>query len=192
MNDIEKKIKVTGAKQGLLLGVVIMILSIFYFYFVTEMARSAVLLAAGSVFFYLFLPVFIIVFLCFKLRAAIGGYWTFKQATTGIFIMFLSAYFIYLAGMNLVFYKFVEPDYLHKAQVAATNVQTRYMKEKGADQKSIDAKIAETTTEIKQQKDATFGDAVRSVLMYILFIFVFSLLFASLFKKNPPGQIQAT
>ena len=96
----EQKIKINGVKSGLWLGLAITSLGIFYFYYITSIAKSAILLVAGPVFFYLFIPIFIIVFLCFDQRRKIGGYWTFKQATTGIIITFLTAFILNTVSMN--------------------------------------------------------------------------------------------
>jgi len=183
---IDKKIKVNGIKSGFILGAIISALSIFYFYYVTSLVKSAILLVAGPVFFYLFIPIFAIVFLCFDARKRVGGYWSARQATTGIFIMFAIAYFIYLIAVNLIFYKVVEPDYLHKTQVASVAARTNFMKQNGADQKTIDKTIAEMNKSISNQGDVTIGSTVLWIGIYIMFIFIFALIFGSLFKKDPP------
>ena len=182
----EQKIKINGVKSGLWLGLAITSLGIFYFYYITSIAKSAILLVAGPVFFYLFIPIFIIVFLCFDQRRKIGGYWTFKQATTGIFITFLTAFILYTVSMNLIFYKFIEPGYLHKTQIAVISAKTQFMKQRGLDKTVIDKNIAQMNKDLVQQQNVTIGTTIQWTMIYILFIFIFSLVFGALFKKEPP------
>jgi len=54
----EQKIKINGVKSGLWLGLAITSLGIFYFYYITSIAKSAILLVAGPVFFLSFYPDF--------------------------------------------------------------------------------------------------------------------------------------
>jgi hypothetical protein len=181
----EQKIKINGVKSGLWLGLAITSLGIFYFYYITAIAKSAILLAAGPVFFYLFIPIFVIAFLCFDQRRKIGGFWTFKQATTGIFMMLLTAFILYSVAMNLIFYKFVEPDYLHKTQVAVINAKTQFMQQRGLDKTDVDKNIAQMNKDLAQQQNVTIGTIIQRIMIYILFIFIFSLVFGALFKKEP-------
>jgi len=185
-SDIERRIKINGVKSGLLLGIITTALGVFYFYFITSIAKSPILIVAGPVFFYLFIPIFVIVYLCFDARKKIGGYWTFKQATTGIFIMFLVAYLLYLVFMNLIFYKFIEPNYLQKTQVAAIAAKTTFMKQNGASADAIRSNLAEMNKSIGQQTSVTIGSTVIWIFIYTIFIFIFALIFGSLFKKDPP------
>jgi len=68
MDDIEQHIKIYGVKSGVLLGLILLSLSIFSFYFITSLARSLALLLFGPIVFTLVIPVITVVFLCFNFR----------------------------------------------------------------------------------------------------------------------------
>jgi hypothetical protein len=182
--DIEQKIKKTFLAYGLILGACYLVLTIFSYYFITSITQSAVLFIASPIFFRLFVPVLITLIFCYKGRAKIGGLWTFKQATTGIFIMFFIAFLIQFIGNDIIFDKFIAPDSVQKTQVAALNVKTLNLKEQGYDQKTIDKNIAEMKKDFTQQTSpATVGGTLQEVIFSILFIFVFALIFGALFRN---------
>ncbi len=192
MSDIEQKIKINGIKSGILLGVIITALSIISYYFITT-TKSPALFVAAPILFSVFIPIFCVVFLCFNQRKKICGFWTFKQATTGIFVSFLIAYLIQFICVTLIFNNFVAPDNLQKTQTAAINMKTIILKQRGDKQASIDKDIAEMQKDFNQQKNATIGSTIQGVVISILFIFLFALIFGSLFKKDPPAYTtQAT
>jgi hypothetical protein len=184
-DNLEKKIKVFGAKNGVLLGLILLSLSIFSFYFITSIARSLPLLLLGPIIFTFVIPVIIVVLLCFNFRKKIGGFWTVRQATTGIFIMFLTAYVIQIVGRDLVFAKFIEPDMAKKTQAAFINTSTSLRSQPGANQKQIDQNIADIKKGFEEQSNITIAKFIQGLAISIIFIFVFALIFAGLFKKEP-------
>ncbi|MDB5091242.1 MAG: hypothetical protein JWR09_5236 [Mucilaginibacter sp.] len=186
MNDIEQKIKINGVKSGLLLGLIITGLSILSYYFITSISKSPVLFVAGPIVFSVFIPIFCVVFFCFNARKNIGGYWTFKQATTGIFTMFLVAYLVQFIGKSIVFDKFVEPNSIQKTQTAAINAKADILKQRGNNQAAIDKDIAEMKKDFAQQQNTSVGSTIQGIIISILFIFLLALIFGSLFKKDPP------
>src|SRR5579864_2566462 len=96
--NIEQRIKITFIQYGIALGIILTGLSIFSYYLITQITKSPVLFVAGPILLSIFIPIIITIFFCFNGRRKIGGYWTFRQATTGIFIMFIIAYIIQLVG----------------------------------------------------------------------------------------------
>ena len=186
MNDIERKIKINGVKSGVLLGLIITALSISSYYFITSIIKSAVLFVAGPIIFSIFIPIFCVVFFCFNARKSIGGYWTFKQATTGIFTMFLIAYLVQFIGKSIIFDKFIEPNGIQKTQTAAINAKAAILKQRGNDQAAIDKDIAEMKKEFGQQQNTSIGSVIQGIVISILFMFLLALIFGSLFKREPP------
>ncbi len=186
MNDIEQRIKINGVKSGLLLGLIITALSIISYYFITSITKSPVLFVAGPILFSVFIPIFCVVFFCFNARKKIGGYWTFKQATTGIFIMFLIAYLLQFIAKDIVFDRIIEPGNIQKTQTAAINARADILKQRGNNQKTIDKSIAEMKKDFIQQQNVSVGSTIQGILISILFIFLLALIFGSLFKKDPP------
>jgi len=186
MNDIEQRIKINGVKNGLLLGVIITALSIGSYYFITSGSASPILFVAAPIFFSVFIPIFCVVFFCFNARKQIGGFWTFKQATTGIFTMFLIAYLVQFIGKDIVFDKVIEPGNIQKTQTAAINAKTTILKQRGNSQKAIDSDIGEMKKDFSQQQNVSVGSTIQGIVISILFIFLLALIFGSLFKKDPP------
>jgi hypothetical protein len=158
-------------------------LSISSYYLITRVTTSPVLFVAVPIFFSLFIPILLTVFFCFDGRKKLGGYWTFKQATTGIFIMFLVAYLIQFVGKDIVFNKFIEPNNIVNTQNAAISAKAALMKQSGDAPKVVDNSIAEMKKDFAMQQNITIGSTIQGIVFSILFIFLFALIFASLFKK---------
>jgi len=185
MNDIEQKIKTNGVKNGLILGLVITALSIASYYLITT-TTSPLMFVGAPVLFSVFIPIFTVIFLAFKARKDIGGYWTFKQATTGIFVMFLVAFAFNYLGKELIFDKLVEPNNAVKVQAAAVNAKIAILKERHASQELIDKNVAELKKDFSQASPS-IGNAITGIVISILFVFILALLFGALFKKDPPA-----
>jgi len=186
MDNIEQEIKINGIKNGVLLGLILLSLSIFSFYFITSIAKLFSLILLGPIVFTFVIPVIAVALLCFNFRKKIGNFWTFKQATTGIFIMFLIAYFIQTIGRDFVFAKLIEPDMAKKTQVAFINASSSLKSRSGADKKQIDQNIADIKKGFNEQRNITVASFIQGLAISIIFIFVFALVFAALFKKEPP------
>lgn len=185
MDNIEQKIKINGLQNGVLLGSILLCLSIFSFYFITSLTKSFSLILFGPIVFTFVIPVIMVSLLCFYFRKKVGNFWTFKQATTGIFIMFLTAYAIQIIGRDLIFAKLIEPDMVKKTQVAFINASTSLKSRAGADQKQIDQNIAEIKKGFNEQSNVTTAKFIQGLTISVIFIFVFALIFAALFKKEP-------
>ncbi len=127
-------------------------------------------------------------FLCFKARKDVGGYWTFKQATTGIFTMFLVAFVLQFIGKDIIFDKFVEPGNALKVQTAAVNAKAAILKQRGNKPEVIDKDIAELKKDFTQPAP-TVGSTIQGIIISIIFIFILALVFGALFKRDPPGMV---
>ncbi len=101
--------------------------------------------------------------------------------------MFIIAYFIQFIGKDIVFDKYVAPSSIQNTQIAAINAKTTIGKQRGESEKQIDNDIAEMKKDFKAQQNVTIGSTIQGVVISILFIFLFALIFGSLFKKDPPG-----
>lgn len=187
MDNLEQQIKISGAKKGLFLGVILTALSIISYYFIISITNSPITFIIAPIIFTVFIPIFCVVMICFSLRKQIGGYWTFKQATTGIFIVLLIAYLIQLVGKDLVFDRFVEPNINQKLQTIALNTKLQIMKKNHEKQPAIDKSMADLKAEFNNQNNITVTGAIQNIIFSIIFIFLMALIFGSLFKKDPPG-----
>jgi hypothetical protein len=183
VQTLEQNIKKSGFKNGLILGLVITILNILSFYLITSPSISAILFIVAPIISRAVIPILVVIFLCFNIRKKVGGLWTFKQATTGIFIMLMTAYLVNLVGKDLVFDKIIEPNGVQKTQMAAINAKASNMKEKGADQDKINASIADMKKDFVQGDNFSIGGFITENAFIILFLFVFALIFASLIRN---------
>jgi hypothetical protein len=184
--ELEQRIRIIFLKYGIVLGFILLAFDISSYYIITRITTSPVLFVAVPIFFSLFIPIFLTVFFCFNGRKKLGGYWTFKQATTGIFIMFLVAYLIQFIGKDIIFNKFIEPNNVVNTQNAAVAAKTALMRQRGNAQKVIDSSIADMKRDFAAQQNTTIGSTIQGIIFSILFIFLFALIFGSLFKKIPP------
>lgn len=183
--SFEKKIKSTGVSTGLLYGVVSLVLVIFNFYYMTTLVTSFWAVVTGPFVISIILPIVISIFLTIDFRKKIGGFWSFKQATTGLFIMFFVGYLISFTG-NLVFSKVIEPNMVEKMEAAMVNATTAMMEKSNAPQDQIDKALESTHKSFEDQKVQTVGKIVKGVVIAVIICFVFALIFGAIFKKEKP------
>jgi hypothetical protein len=189
LETLEQKIKITFIKNGLWLGLILVGLAIASFYVIVTIAKSPILFVMLPLVFSFVLPVVAVLFFCFSGRKKIGGYWNFRQATTGIFIMFLIAYAIQTIGRDFIFAKLIEPNMVEKTQTAFMGTMTILKKQPGADIKRLNEKEAEVVQNFKEEKDKTIASVITTIFFSIIFIFVFALIFAALFKRERPVYV---
>lgn len=127
----------------------------------------------------------IYVLLTLDLRKKIGGFWSFKDALKGIFLMSLIAN-AGSAVFNFIFYKFLEPNAYDKIIGFVTEGLTGTYEKMGMSQDKVDEAIAQVETSLKSQFQPSILDFLKTLGISILVGFVMSLIFAAIFKKNPP------
>jgi hypothetical protein len=181
-NDIRKK----GAMTGIPLGLILMVLNIFSFYFITTIATSFWMISFGPIIFSVLIPLVIAGIFCSDLRKKLGGYWTFKQATTAIFMMMFVSYAITYLGANILFGKVIEPHMVEKTQTAVIGATTQMMEKQGVDQEKIDEQTEKMQKQFAIQTDASPVKVLTGIAVSLIFIFVLALIFAAIFKKDPP------
>jgi hypothetical protein len=181
---LDSKIKKQGVINGLLLGVIQFALAVLSFYFMISIAQSAVLITAGATIFSYVLPLISAVILCFSLRKKIGGLWTMRQATTGIFIMFLVSYLVLFISRDQIFARVIEPNMVQKTEQAMTNALIKLKADKGVNGKEVDQKISDLKKELRSGENVSIGRQIQSFGITIIFLFVLSLIFAAFFKRE--------
>lgn len=125
------------------------------------------------------------VYFTLEIRKAVGGYWSFKEALKGIFVLFIIPS-ILMYFISLAFGKWVEPDYAAKVTEITLNTTTEMMENFTNDQDVIDEAIAETELALEKQFNPSIGDMSKSLGISILVYFVFSLVWAAIFKRERP------
>jgi hypothetical protein len=189
METIEQKLRKNGITNGLLLGIIIFVSGIISFYFITAMTNNMIMLVLGPILFSTLVPLIFAVVFCFDLRKKIGGFWSYRQATTGIFIMFLCAYLLSYAG-NLVFSKVIEPDMVEKMKTVFVTTTTNVLEKQKVDQETIDKKVSDIESNFDSQKKMTAVTVVKSLGIAIIMDFVLALIFAAFFKREPLLQAE--
>ncbi|WP_069658605.1 DUF4199 domain-containing protein [Arcticibacter eurypsychrophilus] len=180
----QKKLKKTGAIYGLILGIIMILAGMISFYLMSSTSNLAVVVGTPIVFSIL-LPLVAAVVLILNLRKKINGYWDLRQATTGIFILFLVAYFVSTTG-NIAYIKAAGPGLKVKTKENLIRVTSSFLEKQGADQVEIDAAVDKVNAGFAESPDLKIGDVIMGYLQAVIIIFVAALVFAAIFKREPP------
>lgn len=129
--------------------------------------------------------ILIYVFFTLDLKKKVAPYWPFKDALKSIFIMALVANTVSLVFTSL-FYKFIEPGAYDKIIVIITDNVTLMYEKMGMSEDLIEKALKDVEKQFKSQYNPTILDFIKSLGISILVGFVMSLIFAAIFKKNPP------
>jgi len=180
----DKDLKKDALKNGVGFGLITLVLGLISAYILVQTTSM------WTIFLVPFLlniiaPIVIAVFFSIDLRKKIGGYWNFRKATSGIFIMFMSAYII-SSLLNLAFVKLVDPDMPEKIQTSVTDATVKVMENQGVEQSKIDEVIKAKNDDFAQKKNGTLMQNLQGYLIGVIFVFVFALIFGAIFKKDPP------
>nr|WP_294949778.1 DUF4199 domain-containing protein [uncultured Mucilaginibacter sp.] len=184
--DFDKQLKKQSLNKGLVLGLIMGVLGILSFYFMTGMASSMLAIIAGPVVLSIIIPIVLAALFSGDLRKTIGGFWNFKQAVTGIFIMFFTAYVVSYLISSVLFAKLIEPNMVDKTEAAMVNVMTNMLEKTSADQAAIDKSLDDVHKKFEEQKNITVGKQIQSFAVGVIFVFVFALIFAAIYKKERP------
>lgn len=183
METLEQKIRKAGAINGLIFGIIFLVLGIFLFYLVTSMTTNFwVITIVGPIGITFLIPIAVAIWLCFDLRKKIGGFWNFRQATTGIFIMFFVCYLVSTIG-NLGFSTLIEPEMTTKMKNVYTNATVQMMTKQGVEQEKIDKQVADMDSKFEDPRSP--GKMAKGLGISIILDFVFALIFAAFFKREP-------
>ena len=180
----QRQMQKKAALSGLVFGVISLVIGIAALYVIADTNSMAVVIGSPIVLSFI-LPIILAVYFCLNLRKQVGGYWSFREATSGIFVLFISAYLVYSAG-NYVFAKAVDPNINKAVKENIVNVTERFASEQDIPTEQIDEKIEEMRDQLAEEHTQTAGKIFQSVVFAIIIIFVGSLIFAPIFKKDPP------
>lgn len=186
MEDIDRKIKKNGALCGIALGVFILLLNLFSIYFTVFIASSLLVIAIiGPLFITYILPFIAGILICNYLRKKIGGYWSFRQATTGFFVLFFLAFWISTGGKILYLEK-INPEMKNKIANAFIKANVDYMQSQHKSRVEINKRNAEIISNSERTNQMSFGGLIQGFLLTILIIFIVSLIFAAFYKNERP------
>ncbi|MBC8052253.1 MAG: DUF4199 domain-containing protein [Sphingobacteriaceae bacterium] len=179
-----KRIRKQAFSNGFILGAVLLIADILILY---ALAYSK---SVSLIFFSYLLVVFIIpltaaIILIRHLRKKIGGYWNLRQATSGIFIIFISAYLISSAG-SFLFIQYMKPDIMADAKRNSVNVFGNFFEKIDADPDEADKLIESVETQFDSMSKSSAGSVFSNLLSSIIILFVAALIFGAIFKREEP------
>jgi hypothetical protein len=166
--------------NGLIIGIISTVIGIVIYYVAPSMMAS---LPFGIVMGVLSLVLYII--FTIDLRKKIGNYWSFRTALKGIFLMAFIAGTVNMIIIN-VFYKFIEPGAFEKISGYMADNLSQNLERMGMEQDKIDQMVAQSLEKLKSQLNPGVADLFKNFGMQILVQFIMSLIFAAIFKKDPP------
>lgn len=172
--------------NGLIIGVLASVIGILTYYVAPSLMGS---IGYGIGMMVISLALYI--FFTLDLRKKIGGYWNFRTALKGIFLMAFIAG-IFSIAFNFIFYKFIEPGAFEKISGHVTAGLTKTFESMGMEQEQIDSTIEKQLETMKGQFDPTFKDLAKNFGIAVLIQFIMSLIFAAIFKKESPVFVQNT
>lgn len=125
------------------------------------------------------------IYFTLEIRKEIGGFWTYREAISAIFVLFIIPSVI-LYFFSILFGTWIEPGYHDKISEAALNSTTELMEKITTDQELIDKTIGETEIALQKQLNPSFSDIVKSLGFSVLVYFIAALIWAAIFKRDKP------
>ncbi|MHB8207391.1 DUF4199 domain-containing protein [Mucilaginibacter sp.] len=193
LGGVDSNVKKKGLVKGLILGCIVVILNILSFYYMTGTVESHPLLVLpGSFILTIVIPLITIILFTLNIRGSIGGYWSFRQAVTAIFIMLFTTYIMLTIGRDILFVKLVEPNMVQK--IGAVMVESRMRKDQldGMSSAQIIQDLAFEKKNFSVQVDNGQWAIVESIPENILITFVLAIMLAAIFKKERPFLVEKT
>lgn len=166
--------------NGIIIGILSSVIGVVTFYMFPSLLGS-MSFGIGT----LVVSLLIYIFFTLDLRKKIGGYWSFREALKGIFLMAFVAGLLY-SIVNYVFYKFIEPDAFLKISGFVEEGMSKTFESMGMEQDKIDEAVSKQVEGMKAQYDPTPLQFLKNLGIAVLIQFVMSLIFAAIFKKEAP------
>lgn len=166
--------------NGIIIGILSSVIGIVTFYMFPSLLGS-MSFGIGS----LIVSLLIYVFFTLDLRSKVGGYWNFREALKGIFLMAFIAGLFY-SIVNFVFYKFIEPDAFTKISGFVEEGMSKTFESMGMEQEKVDEAVSKQVEGMRAQYDPTLLQFLKNLGIAVLVQFVMSLIFAAIFKKEAP------
>jgi len=191
MQDLNRQIRIKGAQYGAVLGAVILALHLFSYFLMTKVSTPLWVTAFSPLIFTNLLPIVAAILLCLRLREKIGGYWELRQASSGIFVMFLTSYLIFFFGF-LLFSKVIEPATDINLQNKIESVKAAIRQNQGTSQQHINEETKGLRKDFNDRQKSGVWGFVQSFGIVVVLLFLASLIFGALFKNDPPQYIKVS
>ncbi len=165
-------------QESLKYGLILAAVNIFVFLLVYYVKPDLMISTAYAIVSF-FISLGLIIYFTLELRKKAGGYWSFKEALSNIFIVLIVsgviAYFF-----NVLFGKFIEPQYVEFMKNA--------MYEKFENSALSQEQRDNIVDEVGKQFNPGMGGIIKALAISVLAYFVEALILAAIFKKNRPFE----
>lgn len=125
------------------------------------------------------------VYFTLQIRRQIGGFWTFREAISAIFVLFILPSVVVML-FSIAFGKWIDPSYNDFIKESTLNMTTELLEKVSNDQDMIDKTIEETEVALDKQLNPSFVDVLKSLATSVLMYFIISLIWAAIFKRDRP------
>ncbi|SEM21317.1 Protein of unknown function [bacterium A37T11] len=177
-------VQVEARKIAIVNGLILAAINIFIFLLVYYAAPNLMGNMAYSI-IQLVVGIALAVYFTLNIRKKIGGYWSFKEALSAIFVLFIiNVVVVYF--VTLAFGKFIEPGYPEKMKEIVLNGTTDMMEKISQDQDAIDKTIEEVEKSLDSQFNPGIIDVLKSLCISVIMYFIGALVFAAIFKRDKP------
>ena len=187
MDSSLKTLRKNAFLYGLLLGITLLVIDIITLY-AFSLRESMIWVLLAYLFGSIILPLSAAIGVITRLRDKIGGYWNQREATSGIFIVFLCAYLVSSFGRLLCFQ--IIPD---QTKSSAINNFASAVGQFLTNLKFQPHTIENIVKSIRQQFDtidvSKIGVLLPNLMFLIIILFVVAFIFGNILKRSPkPGQ----
>jgi len=179
----DKKVGKEGQKYGIYLGVILLAMGITSTYLVMN-ASNFVLAGIVSGVVYFIVLAGLAAYFSLEMRKAAGGYWTFRQAFRGIFIML--AVVVVIVQLGTTAFNAIDPEPQQKVFDQSVKSMIDNFENLGVDEEMIDKQVAEM--EKKREEAGTFSvsNTMKTLGISLVMYAVFGLILAAIFKRKRP------
>jgi len=183
--QLPNALKKEAAKNGVFWAIINIAIFLVVFYVKPDLMGSFVYLLIQF-----FIGIGLAVYFCLELRKKAGGYLSFREALSNIFIMFIVQALI-VFFFTILFGK-IEPSYISKMKSITANSTTTMMEKMGMDQEKIDEALAKNEAAMEKQFNPGVKEVIMGVGTVAIMYFIGALIFAAIFKKDRPFFAQTT
>lgn len=178
-----KSLKSISLKNGLILGVISLLLGIFFMW-ITKSVDSFITFYVLMILVSFVIPVVLYCIFSVRMRRANGGYWNFKEALQSIFIML--AVTVLVSNLGTVAFNAAVPSLQEEMLDNSLNLTIESMESFGAGDEAVDEAVAKIEMQRDSIGDISFGQVFRGLFISFLLYFVLALILAAIFKKEKP------
>ncbi len=186
MQDNNSLIRQYGAQYGLILGLILLAVNIISIYYIGDVAVSMVNIILSIFSTGLVIKLGLAITFVVLLRTKLGGYWNLKQAATASFFMFYMAFLITYIGNDIIFARLIDPVTVQRANDKTIDAYQQAQLLNKTPKKEVDARVKEMRDSFNDANHITPGSVLEYLLSRVIFIFLAAIIFAALFKREPP------